>query len=199
MCSHFPHGKEHVITCLALLFLASCTAPDLIHEHDPLDESESLEEFNSEMFDDLFENPHHFLIVELDRTLVGYVDTHESQFGGYYIRHIFCNKSGLNIGKLLLALAEEKAFREAPETCVILNFKCSKKLFRLYETAGFRIPIMEEYIIVRHALCPDHPQGMVKYIRSRLCQNQATKTVEVGATVQLSEEPGPVSRRTDAR
>ena len=32
LCSHFPHGKEHVITCLALLFLASCTAPDLIHE-----------------------------------------------------------------------------------------------------------------------------------------------------------------------
>ena len=32
MCSHCPHGKEHVITCLALLFLASGTAPDLIHE-----------------------------------------------------------------------------------------------------------------------------------------------------------------------
>ena len=32
MYSHCPHGKEHVITCLALLFLASGTAPDLIHE-----------------------------------------------------------------------------------------------------------------------------------------------------------------------
>ena len=32
VCSHCPHGKEHLITCLALLFLASGTAPDLIHE-----------------------------------------------------------------------------------------------------------------------------------------------------------------------
>jgi len=32
MCSHFPHGNEHVITCLARLFLASCTALELIHE-----------------------------------------------------------------------------------------------------------------------------------------------------------------------
>jgi hypothetical protein len=32
MCSHFPRGNEHVITCLARLFLASCTALDLIHE-----------------------------------------------------------------------------------------------------------------------------------------------------------------------
>ena len=32
MCSHFPHGNEHVITCLARLFLASCTALKLIHE-----------------------------------------------------------------------------------------------------------------------------------------------------------------------
>ncbi|MFN9898240.1 MAG: hypothetical protein ACK55Z_05465, partial [bacterium] len=31
-CSHFPHGKEHVITCLTLLFLASGTLLDLIHE-----------------------------------------------------------------------------------------------------------------------------------------------------------------------
>jgi hypothetical protein len=172
---------------------------DADSEHDPLEESESPEEFNSKMFDDLFKNPHHFLFVEIDRTLVGYVDAHESRFGGYYVRHIFCNRAGLNIGKLLLALAEEKAFREAPETCVFLNFKCSEKLFRLYETAGFRIPIIEEHGIVRHALCPDHPQGMVKYIRSRLGENRATKTVEVGATDRRSEEPGPVSRRTDAR
>ena len=32
MCSHFPHGNEHVITCLARLFFASCTALELIHE-----------------------------------------------------------------------------------------------------------------------------------------------------------------------
>jgi hypothetical protein len=32
MRSHFPHGNEHVITCLARLFLASCTALELIHE-----------------------------------------------------------------------------------------------------------------------------------------------------------------------
>jgi hypothetical protein len=32
MCSHFPHGNEHVITCLARLVLASCTALELIHE-----------------------------------------------------------------------------------------------------------------------------------------------------------------------
>ena len=32
MCSHCPHGKEHVITCLALLFLASSTALELIQE-----------------------------------------------------------------------------------------------------------------------------------------------------------------------
>jgi len=176
--------------------------------HDPLEESEPLEEFNSNMFEDLFKNPHHFLFVEIDSTLVGYVDAHESRFGGYYIRHIFCNKAGLNIGKLLLALAEEKAFREAPETCVMLNFRLSEKLWCLYETGGFRIPIIEEHGIVRHALDPCHSQGMVKYIRSRRGANQATKTVEVGATdgrgeepgpVSRGEEPGPVSRRTDAR
>ena len=32
MCSHFPHGNELVITCLARLFLASCTALELTHE-----------------------------------------------------------------------------------------------------------------------------------------------------------------------
>jgi hypothetical protein len=32
MSSHFPHGNEHEITCLARLFLASCTALELIHE-----------------------------------------------------------------------------------------------------------------------------------------------------------------------
>jgi hypothetical protein len=32
MCSHFPHGNEHVIACLARLFFASCTALELIHE-----------------------------------------------------------------------------------------------------------------------------------------------------------------------
>jgi hypothetical protein len=32
MCSHFPHSNEHVITCLARLFLASCTVLELIHE-----------------------------------------------------------------------------------------------------------------------------------------------------------------------
>ena len=32
MCSHFPHGNEHVITCLARLVLASCTTLELIHE-----------------------------------------------------------------------------------------------------------------------------------------------------------------------
>ena len=32
MCSHFPHGNEHVIPCLDSLFLASCTALELIHE-----------------------------------------------------------------------------------------------------------------------------------------------------------------------
>ena len=32
MCSHFLHGNEHVITCLALLFLASSTALELIQE-----------------------------------------------------------------------------------------------------------------------------------------------------------------------
>jgi len=31
LCSHFPHGKEHVITCLTFLFLASGPLPDLIH------------------------------------------------------------------------------------------------------------------------------------------------------------------------
>jgi len=31
MCSHFPHGNEHEITCLARFF-ASCTALELIHE-----------------------------------------------------------------------------------------------------------------------------------------------------------------------
>jgi hypothetical protein len=114
-------------------------------------------------------------------------------------QHIFCNKVGLNIGKLLLALAEEKAFREAPETCVMLNFRLSEKLWCLYETGGFRIPIIEEHGIVRHALDPCHPEGMVKYIRDRRGANQATKTVEVGATDGRGEEPGPVSRRTDAR
>lgn len=172
---------------------------DAASAHYPLEESESPEEFNSNMFDDLIKNPHHFLFVEIDSTLVGYVDAHESQFGGYYIRHIFCNKAGLNIGKLLLALAEEKAFREAQETSVFLNFKLSEKLCRFYETGGFRIPIIEEHGIVRHALDPCHPQGMVKLIRSRGGENLATKTVEVGATDGRGEEPGPVSRRTDAR
>ena len=32
LCSHFPRGNEHVITCLARVFLASCTALELIHE-----------------------------------------------------------------------------------------------------------------------------------------------------------------------
>jgi len=32
LCSHFPHGNEHVMTCLARLFLASCTALELIQE-----------------------------------------------------------------------------------------------------------------------------------------------------------------------
>jgi hypothetical protein len=32
MWSHFPHGNEHVVTCLARLFLASCAALELIHE-----------------------------------------------------------------------------------------------------------------------------------------------------------------------
>ena len=32
MCSHFQHGNEHVITCLARLFFASCTALESIHE-----------------------------------------------------------------------------------------------------------------------------------------------------------------------
>jgi hypothetical protein len=32
MCSHFPHGNKHVITRLARLFFASCTALELIHE-----------------------------------------------------------------------------------------------------------------------------------------------------------------------
>ncbi len=32
MWSHFPHGNEHVITCLTRLFLASCTALELIHD-----------------------------------------------------------------------------------------------------------------------------------------------------------------------
>ena len=31
MCIHFTHGNEHVITCLASLFLASCTEFELIH------------------------------------------------------------------------------------------------------------------------------------------------------------------------
>jgi hypothetical protein len=31
MCSHFPHGNEHVITCVARLFFASWIAPDVIH------------------------------------------------------------------------------------------------------------------------------------------------------------------------
>ena len=168
-------------------------------EHDPQDESESLETFNSKMFDDLFENPDHFLFVQIDKTLVGYVDAHESRFGGYYIRHIFCKKAGLNIGKLLLALAEQKAFREGLEKSVFLNFKCSRKLFGLYETAGFRKPIITEYEYVRHALCTDHPQAMVKLIRSRQGENQGTRTVEVGATDGRREEPGSVSARTDAR
>ena len=32
MCSHFPHGNKHVITCLTCLFFASCIALELIHE-----------------------------------------------------------------------------------------------------------------------------------------------------------------------
>jgi hypothetical protein len=32
LCSHFPHGNEHVITCLARLFLTSCTALELIQD-----------------------------------------------------------------------------------------------------------------------------------------------------------------------
>ena len=36
MCSHFPHGNEHVFTCLARLFLASCTAHELIHDPSPV-------------------------------------------------------------------------------------------------------------------------------------------------------------------
>ena len=32
ICSHFPHGNEHVITCVARLFFASWIAPDLIHD-----------------------------------------------------------------------------------------------------------------------------------------------------------------------
>ena len=32
MCSHFPHGNEHEITCLARRFLASCTAFECNHE-----------------------------------------------------------------------------------------------------------------------------------------------------------------------
>ena len=30
-CSHFPHGNEHVIICVARLFFASWMAPDVIH------------------------------------------------------------------------------------------------------------------------------------------------------------------------
>ena len=32
ICSHFPHGNEPVITCLARLLFASCTALELIHD-----------------------------------------------------------------------------------------------------------------------------------------------------------------------
>jgi hypothetical protein len=32
LCSHFPHGNEHVMTCLARLFLASCIALELIQD-----------------------------------------------------------------------------------------------------------------------------------------------------------------------
>ena len=32
MCNHFTHGNKHVITCLARLFLASCTALELIYD-----------------------------------------------------------------------------------------------------------------------------------------------------------------------
>ena len=32
ICNHFPHGNEHVITCLARLFFASCTALELIQD-----------------------------------------------------------------------------------------------------------------------------------------------------------------------
>jgi hypothetical protein len=69
----------------------------------------------------------------------------------------------------------------------MLNFRPSEKLVHLYQTGGFRIPIIEEHGIVRHALDPVHHQGMVKYIRSRRGENQATKTVEVGATDGRSE------------
>jgi hypothetical protein len=32
MCNHFPHGNEHVMTCLARLFFASFTALELIQD-----------------------------------------------------------------------------------------------------------------------------------------------------------------------
>ena len=32
ICSHFPHGNEHVITRIARLLLASRMVPELIHE-----------------------------------------------------------------------------------------------------------------------------------------------------------------------
>jgi hypothetical protein len=47
---------------------------DIDSDHDPLKESEPLEEFVPKMFHDLLNHPYHFLFVKIDRTLVGYAN-----------------------------------------------------------------------------------------------------------------------------
>lgn len=174
-------------------------------EHDPQRVTEPLNKFAKGMLQDLRNWSHahedHFLFVEIDNTLVAYVNTHEAEHGGFYIRHLFCRaeNAGLNIGKLLLALAEQKAFLNPRQSCVMLNFRFSEKLFRLYEACGYRSPTLDEFKFLRHAYDPCHSQGMVKFVKTRRGINLATMTVEVGATDVRSEEAARMPCETHAR
>lgn len=175
---------------------ADAEAPGADASGDSPEVAEALDAFVKMMNENLHEDPEDFLFLKVESALVGYVCCYPSRFGGYYIQHIFCAEEGLNLGKLLLALAEERAFQTGEEEC-FLNCKPSKKLLNFYRSSGYRESILEEYKIVRHALDPVHNTAMVKPVSRRQDQNKATEKVAIGA--KDDEHAALPSRATDAR
>ena len=176
---------------------ADAEAPGAGASGDSPEVAEALDAFVEMMNKNLQEDPDDFLFIKIESVLVGYVCCYPSYFGGYYIQHVFCAEEGLNLGKLLLALAEERAFQTGEEKCVILNCKPSEKLLYFYKSSGYRDSILEEHKITRHALDPVHNRAMVKFVSSRHDQRLAPQTVAIGA--KDDEDPALPSRATDAR